>query len=627
ASRANRTLAELQHDVDHFGFNAACDPIRLALADRLIEANRLIEAELLLAPLRDRSDRSLAGAAVARMALLYKRAGEVASAAQLYEELGSQFAAVACLGETTGAALLAQAQSDPLLRVAFVAKKRWPWGAVEIEEKLGQTGSEVLSRLATLPVHTPADAPSGGVVFGFDPRFNTVVARDRTGQKLMEISIDRTQQNGLDQVHLLGKLGVVYYGADLIGVDMLADTLARNEPVRWRLAVTSRISDLTAERSARPPFDPLPSPMRANLDETGHAVSSLGPVTRQGVVYQRNRTLNCVDPLTGRLAWSHSGVEQGATISGDADYVVVTPPGANEATIYRMTDGKPLGQRLLPAEANRWTTNERFVLAWDTHAGRYRLYLRDIWDQRDVWSEDVSNGARATLTDDGMLALLDTNGRFVMHSLTSDRVVIRTRLEPDKNLHSLRVVPSGDDYILFANTDATQGQPASRTVRNASSVSAPIATSRIYVIDRATGQLRWQVPAFIDEHGFVLQQPTNSPALWFVRNVSNAQNVLQPENMKQASILCIDRRDGRVLLSKEDLATQVNEFNINTNPTGTTSTISLPGRFITVTFTDAPTPPAPPAQTGSASISGAPVDPAAAVIDPFGPIPDAKSLR
>ena len=123
----------------------------------------------------------------------------------------------------------------------------------------------------------------------------------------------------------------------------------------------------------------------------------------------------------------------------------------------------------------------------------------------------------------------------------------------------------------------------------------------MYVLNRETGELRWQVPAFIDEHGFVLQQPSNSPALWFVRNVSNTQAVFSANNVKQASVLCIDRRDGRILFAKEDIATQVNEFNVVSNANGTTSTISLPGRSITITFTDAPTPPAPPAQTGNAS--------------------------
>lgn len=600
ASSASRTPVELQHDLEHFGFHPACDPIRLALADRLLEANRFIEAEFLLAPLREHDDRSIAGAAVARMASLYKRAGETAAAAELYAELGGRFAAVACDGETNGAALLARAQSDPQLRGAFGVKKRWPWGAAEVDEKQAQTGAEVLPR-ALLPLYSEDGAPSGGLTFGVDTRFNAVAARDSSGNKIMEISLDRVRQNGKDQAKLLGKLGIVYFGADLIGVDMLANTLARNEPVRWRLAVTSRTSDLEPKRVPRPPFDPLPRPLLGNLDEAGRALSSLGPVTRQGVVYLRSRTLNCVDPLTGRVAWSQAGVEQGATIAGDAHYVIVIPPDGGEATVYRMTDGKLLGQRTLPAVANRWDTFGRFVLAWDTNGDRFRLYLKDIWEQRDIWSEEVSGDAKATLTDDGMLALLDTNGRFVMHSLSSDRVLMRTKLEPEESLHSLRVVPSGDDYILFANTEPKLGQTASRTIRNADTSNAPIATSRIYMIDRITGQLRWPVPAFIDEHGFVLQQPSNSPALWFVRNVSNAQTVLQPNNVKQASVLCVDRRDGRMLYAKEDIATQVNEFNIVTNESGTTSTISLPGRIITVNFTDAPTPPAPPAQTGDAS--------------------------
>ena len=597
----SRSLAELRHDLDHFGFHAACDPIRLAYADRLIDSNRMIEAEVLLTPLRQHGDRTIAGGATARIALLYKRAGETTSAAKLYEELGEQFSSIRCIDEKTGVELLAEAKADSALRDEFNKQKDWPWGAADVEEQVAQTSSEVLSRLITLPVYTPPGISSGGVTFGFDTRFNAVVARDSSGKKQMEVSIDRVRQNGLDQAHLLGKLGVIYFGADLIGVDMLANTLARNEPVRWRLAVTSRTSDLERARPFHSPFDPLPRPLQTNIDDTGHAVSSLGPVTRQGIVYQRTRTLNCVDPLTGRLAWSRGGVEQGAMISGDEEVVVVIAPSVDIATIYRMTDGKLLGQRPLPAEASRWTTNERFVLAWDTYDGRYRLYLHDIWQQRDVWSEDVSEDAKATLTEDGMIAILDANGRFVMHSLTSDQVLIRTRLEREEHLHSLRVVASGDDYIVFANTDLSQSESSPIDVRHAHPFNSPIASSRIYVIDRATGQLRWQAPAYIEEHGFVLQQPSNSPALWFVRNVSNTQNVLAPDNVKQASVLCIDRRDGRVLYSKEDISTQINEFNVVSNESGTTSTISLPGQYMTITFTDAPMPPTPPAQTGTAS--------------------------
>ncbi|MBC8350748.1 MAG: PQQ-binding-like beta-propeller repeat protein [Planctomycetes bacterium] len=602
-SSNERTLAELQNDLDHFGFHSACDPIRLDLADRLIEASRLVEAEQLLSPLRDYQDRSMAGAAIARMALVYRRGGESVAATRSYQELGDHFASIPCLGDVTGADLLAEAQADPALRDEFGPPRRWPWGAAEIEERQGRSSSEILSRLVTLPVQTDARTTSEGVTFGFDRSFSAIVARDRSGRKLMEVSVDRVQENGLDQTRLMGSLGIVYFGAELIGVDMLAKTLGRNEPVRWRLPATSRTTDLSVGRAIPIPFDPLPHPLPRNLDDDGRAVSSLGPVTRQGVIYQRNRTLNCVDPLTGRLAWSRSSVEQGATISGDEELVLVADrkEGKDQASIYRTTDGKFLAHRPLPAKANTWAMIGRFVLAWDTNDRRLRLHLRDIWEQRDVWQEDVSEYAKATLTNDGMLALLDTNGRFVIHSLTSDRVLVRARLEPDANLNSLRVIPSGDDYILFANTNRTQSASTARTVRHANAFNAPVATGRMYMIDRNTGQFRWQVPAFIDEHGFVLQQPSNSPALWFVRNVSTPQSVLAPNNVRQASVLCIDRRDGRVLYVKEDIATQVNEFNVFSNTSGTTSTISLPGRSITVTFTDAPTPPTPPAQTGTAS--------------------------
>lgn len=602
AKQSERAITQLQLDLSHFGFHPDFAPIRLVLADRLLESGRLVEAEMLLHRLCNDHDAAIAGPALARTAAIYERAAEWKLAANAYKTLGTQFASIVCERDKTGADLLAAAkEGNVLLKNAFNTESRWPWGDAEVEEKAINSSAEVLSRLATLPVYSEPTAPLPRETFGFDTRFNAIVARDQSGHKMTEISIDRVHQNGLDQVHLLGKFGIIYFGAELIGIDMLADTLTRNEAVRWRQTVTSRTTNLKRDMQPRPLFDPLPAPIPANLDDSGHAVSSLGPVCRNGVVYQRNRTLNCIDPLTGQLAWSRAGMPAGATISGDDKIVIISPPNEDPASIYRISDGKLLGERTLPAKANIWQLTGRFVLGWDSHDTRMRLYLKDIWQQNDVWSEDVSQDARATLTNNGLLALLDTNGRFVIHSLRDDSVIVRTKLEPDENLQSVRLIPSGEDYILFANTSRTNTGPDSPAIRHAHSFNAPVASGRMYLIDRDTGKLRWQVPAFIDEHGFILHQPSDSPALWFVRNVSNSRALLSPEPVKQASVMCIDRRNGRIVFAKEDLATQVNEFNVASSASGTKSTIWLPGRAITVTFTDTPIPPTPPAQTGAAS--------------------------
>ncbi len=601
ATADTRSLIELARDVEHYSFHANNALLRLALADQLLQANRLLEAEWLLVPLRDSGDEAIRGKATARLSVIYTQSGELELAARLYRELGSHWAEQVCYLEKTGSELLADARANPTLKEGFDDSATWPWGHVRADEQSGQNTSESLSRLITLPVYSSRNLPRAPLTFGFDTRFNSIVGRNSNGQKILEVTLERVQQNGLDQVHLLGHLGVAYFGADLLGIDLLKNSRSSNEPVRWRIPVTSQTQELQRERPVRPPFDPTAKPVRSNLDSSGRAISSLGPVNQHGIFYQRSRTLMCVDPLSGQLVWSQSGLEAGSTIVGDTEFVLVVSPNADTAQVYRAADGKLLGQRHLPAVANRWTFASRNVLAWDTNGERSRLYLRDIWEERDIWSEEVSQGAKGTLIGGSELALLDVNGRFVIRSLTGEQVIVRTRLEAEEHLQSIQVLLSGDQYFVVANTDVTRLTTTEGRVRTVAPFNAPLVTGRMYAFDRKTGQKAWPLPAFVQEHGFVINQPANSPALWFVRSKSSEQAIRSSQNSDQASILCIDRRNGRILLEKDHIPTQANEFNIVSDPVAKTSSLSLPGRTFTLTFTDAPIPPEPPAQTGSAS--------------------------
>jgi hypothetical protein len=65
-------------------------------------------------------------------------------------------------------------------------------------------------------------------------------------------------------------------------------------------------------------------------------------------------------------------------------------------------------------------------------------------------------------------------------------------------------------------------------------------------------------------------------------------------------VLCLDRRTGRLLVHQEDLQSQVNFYEITADASQRMVTLAIPGYSFSVSFTDQPTPPQPPAQMGSA---------------------------
>jgi outer membrane protein assembly factor BamB len=603
ASETERDTQQLRRDVACFGFHSASSPLRFALVDRLIEAERFLEVEHLLNPLRNHPDSALAGTATARLAMLYMAATEYETAVATYRELGDRWPDVPVYQGKNGSELVDEAQADPTLELEFRRSDQWPWGSVKSNEKNAQT-TESLSRLTSIPVEQSDINSRGAIAMGFDSRANSLVIRDGSGRTLFKTSVERSQPNGVDVAQFMGHQGFSFSGSDLIAVDTFRSTLAHNErgeAVRWRLNVAPPLESWRSEPRRTIPFSPNGVRLRSNFDPASkRAIFSIGPVNENGVFYQRLKKLICADPTTGATIWSRSDMEQGSTIFGDAEHLFVVADGADQAVVLRASDGRLLGERQLPAEALRWKLSNRHVLAWDEQGDRYRVYLRDIWTQADVWSEDLGNGTMGSITPDGHIALLQRNGRFVLRSMTDDRVLARTRLEGDEQLSGLRMFRFGPQYLVFAETSLPEFD-ARRSVRAGHQTNAALLTARLYAFDAQTGRNLWPIPAIIHSHGFAVFQPSNSPAIWFVRSVTTPQTLTSPQNAARSSLLCIDRRSGRIVFDKEDIPIQPSEFNITSNAGRRTSTFNLQGREFILAFTDEPTPPAPPAQTGSAS--------------------------
>src|SRR5262249_38472506 len=150
-------------------------------------------------------------------------------------------------------------------------------------------------------------------------------------------------------------------------------------------------------------------------------------------------------PLTGQTQWVRHGVDVGCDLLGDDEMVIAAPPNSSnnrQAVVLRTTDGQLLGERFVPPMDKRWTNyGHRMLVFRDLGtANQAALALFDPWTQQDVWSEKFSgwnNGQapafKGTLIDGEAVAVLQTDGKFVLLNLADGKKIIDTQLAGEKD--------------------------------------------------------------------------------------------------------------------------------------------------------------------------------------------------
>ena len=180
-------------------------------------------------------------------------------------------------------------------------------------------------------------------------------------------------------------------------------------------------------------------------------------------------------------------------------------------------------------------------------------------------------------------------------------------LEPEPSLTWIQVQTSRDQLVLLASQE--QGEPTGNVMTQPlQTANNPLGRmhGRVYAFQRKTGKLQWQSPAFISQQGMPPDQPAESPLLFFVRNRTEAG---RGNTKSTASVLALDRRDGRPVYENDAVLPQIaNNCEVSVEPTKQSVTLSLYGgsnKTLVFKLTDKPTPPQPPAQTGSVASSTA----------------------
>ncbi len=295
----------------------------------------------------------------------------------------------------------------------------------------------------------------------------------------------------------------------------------------------------------RPVNVPWGPPRYVPIYSYGRPIGNLAPPSDQGVCFQRFRDLVCVEPASGDVLWTRKNVPLGCELFGDDEVLIAAPPEGGEALVLRLLDGELLGKRAVPPMENRMRTLGRLLLTWQPEDGKQVVKLSDLWNEKVLWTRNVTFGAKGALAGEDALGIFEPGGKvgkFSLIRISDGKVLVdQEKLEPENSLLGIYLLASPDAYILVTNGSPTN-IPQNESIQAApGGLYNQLINGRLYGFDRQTGKRLWG-PVRIDQQGLVLNQPGQLPILTFARHIHHSANNGQSD--ARTSLLVIDKRWG-----------------------------------------------------------------------------------
>ncbi|MBW3600463.1 MAG: PQQ-binding-like beta-propeller repeat protein, partial [Planctomycetes bacterium] len=601
------TPSALSRFVNYFGAHPSADQARLRLAERLMDSAGLLEAELMLVQLEDAEDASIAAQANYRLAQLMERAQRWREAARYYRRLEQRWPDEVIDGELTVSQVVARLPQDGPLAPAM-NDIAWPAGRVESSVTHERTSLSAYQRVYPIEVQQLRGSLPSGIRVSYDQQQTQLTVRDGEGRILASPTVASphpsmrypSPSNNTSVYHakVNGHLLLVSFGVQLMAFNLVDDAGPSGEAVLWSQDVEHSL-DGPASRtrvSHLPQHNPWGDPIYYAAGANSMPVGRFGPLNEHGVCFQRRSELVCVHPLTGETIWIRENVEAGSEVFGDEDYVIVIPHNGRQAMVLSALDGSFVGHRDVPSRSNRWTTLGRRVLSFRQEGRAMKVRMEDLVAASPAdWERSFAVESKGCVVERDKLAVLEPNGKFVLLSLETGKSIVATQLEEQQPLQSIYVLPSADRFLLFTNTTYREN---SDTAYQPPSISdAPLVNGYAYAFDRESGEPLWPSPAYLEQYGLPLDQPTETPVVLLMRRESEQGQ----SRRNQLAVLCLDRRDGTLLFESTDTAssgTGNDKYTLEADPGNKTVILTLPVGAVSLKFTDEPEPPQPPVETG-----------------------------
>ncbi len=598
-SLAADSTETLRWFVNIFGPQPAASGVRTALAERLT-ADDLLEQNLLLTDEILSPDDTQAGPATARMAMALRAAGRSEVAAVYYRLLNTRFADVLCRDGQTGRQLVEQLPADDPAR-SQLAENAWAKGRVDVQVAKNSRGARAIRRqhASNLEIVGPRGPLFRDVSLSVVHEAQQyLVAEDSVGASRFRILLSEQGTRrmmaarsaysipSISYASAHGGLVVLSVGTQLLAIDTLRTGDSLSNRVLWTEDLNDQIGGLATMQTVVPRAVNLKWGGTRFIPEDGYGrrYGTIGPVTSDGVCFQRLHDLYCVDPLSGKTIWMRKNLPIGVDLFGDGEYLFAAPPGDSETLVLHAATGERIGTRHIARVEDRMTTLGRQLLSWKTSGNGHVLEMRDLFSDQVVWSFRFAAGSKAALVADEVAGVFQPDGEFTLVRLTDGQRLSQTKLQKEKTLLGIHLLPWERGYLLATHT-AAPAKSSHAVQPYPSGPDCPLLTGHVYAFDRETGAALWPAPVPVSQHGLLLSQPRDLPVLVLLRQMTSPGPISSRD--PRLSVMCIDKRSGKVVFHEDDLqGTTISSCTLLGEPADQRVTISLPNQEIVLTYTD-----------------------------------------
>jgi outer membrane protein assembly factor BamB len=604
---AHPTTARLRHYLACFGQLPAAEAVRIQLARQLVDERSVQEAEVDLLELGQSASPELQAGAAALMVKLLTESGRDDESWPYVARLSDRWKDVVALDGMTGSQWLQRQGIDPASPGA-ASDHGWPRGQVIVEVvaapplRQGRVARGSSPQRSLRPLRIEKEYPSllDSLQWLVAGDSSQLVGRDQDGRQLVRLDIRRdgsarpypVSNSDAMQAARLGHLLYVLLGDQIVAIEGRSPNSEDNVDVLWRAYPASQfpLSRPRAPVRHSNVYDPR-SGRRRYAAAMGMTIGALGPATPRGIVFQQDRQLKCVDPVTGEVLWQRGDVPAACELFGDENTVIAAYIDFGAARMFDMTDGSLRGERSLPPLPWLLTAGCNVASVENRAEGQdRRLTIRvvDVSTGEELLLAECDAESRLTVIEPQTIVVVEPSGKYQSIDVRAGNVLLDGQLAGMARPQLVYAVPSGDQLFLAidAHSRQQQHQPIGPDY--------PVFDGQVYALDSRTGAALWPAPAVIKHRGLALAQPGGLPILAFVDHAINRD----PSGTRmQLRVLCIDKQTGRTVYRDDGLPdTARGQFDIRAQwDTKPSVSIETSRQTIRLTFTDRPRPPEPPA--------------------------------
>ena len=484
----------------------------IQLADGLADQKKWLAAQQFYLDYTKAEGPHQAAAVASCARILHERDPGLARLAVSFDEkLAGPLAEVTCLGGKTGRELLAGWGVNEKANALD-----WPYGKVIVDHP--PQVNPTVPRRAQMPLAEVRLEQSDDVLnrcnLFFSIRVGELAIRDSYGREVFHQMLGDEERQIFDARGIYGvsrgNLLIMSLGQQITAIDTLA---TESEPgaVLWRKNTIRNTGNIfrTQGHNVRGGSERPGSHRTPRSQENDRWVGVLGPLTRDSFIYQDQRGLHCVDPLTGKLRWMRTNTLNACQLFGNENIVIAVAEGSTKAQAYNVLDGRSLGEVDVPRWNEQLATRGLNVIAWERLAnGENLLFERDVMNGSVIWQQKFPRGAQVDVAMNRYVAVVEPTGRYVVIDALDGSTLVDYQTKPIPSLERVHLFAGTHEFLIAAENNLDRQQ--NRTHMPFNVFDFVIFDGQLMAFAAKDGTPLWSRPAEVRQESLMLAQPADS---------------------------------------------------------------------------------------------------------------------